>query len=249
MGSVEFGRFYKELTGSKSCPNDAKEKFRSLLGEERKKLPFEDLVRAAAAGELDFVTEDRDAMRLYIEANKSGLAESHQTLEEFDDCDDFSELEKCGFEKEFYSFYFSHPLARSRRTGKIIKDAKINGCFEGMVVGVQTKLTKNGKPFYVVTFEDEDSQIEVIFWDDQFNKCKLLLFDGAILRVHGVIPPPGNFTKFTLSKTPLIERIRMLDEISEEEETTRTLERGFEDMIKRLKEHAINEFGEPEEND
>lgn len=105
--------------------------------------------------------------------------------------------EKLGFEKELLGFYVTgHPLDEYRTTlenGKYVPIAslpeqtdKSTVTLAGALASVERKFTKKeSKPFAIVVLEDLTGSLEVMIWNETFNKTQALLNQGAVVSITG----------------------------------------------------------------
>jgi DNA polymerase-3 subunit alpha len=114
---------------------------------------------------------------------------------------EWNEEEYLSFEKELLGFYVTgHPLDRYRATiaaGKFKKVAEIQTLkpigkgdykFAGLLQDVVVKYTKReGKPFAVLLFEDFSGLVEVMAWNEVYEKRKTELKKGAAVKLSGKI--------------------------------------------------------------
>jgi len=107
--------------------------------------------------------------------------------------------EKLGFEKELLGFYVTgHPLDDYRpllesskytpiaRLGEL--EDKSTPTIAGALTSVEKKFTKkDSKPFAVVIIEDLTGPLEVMIWNETFNKSQQYLVPGNIVSITGRI--------------------------------------------------------------
>jgi len=105
--------------------------------------------------------------------------------------------EKLAFEKELLGFYVTgHPLDEYRsllESDRFVPIAKLaeqenksNITIAGQLSVVERKFTKkDGKPFAIVTLEDLTAQIEVMIWNETFNKTQKHLEAGKVVSISG----------------------------------------------------------------
>src|SRR3546814_1441934 len=100
------------------------------------------------------------------------------------------------WEKELLGTYISeHPFSRAARN---LARYTANQCAEvgadlsgqdtilaGLVAGIRTLQTRQGKTFAALTIEDISGQAEVMIWSDAYERLKEsgILAEGSILRV------------------------------------------------------------------
>ena len=110
----------------------------------------------------------------------------------------WSHTEKLAFEKELLGFYVTgHPLDEYRvlldnpkkftPIAKLVEgEDKSTVTIGGALVLVEKKFTKKeSKPFAVVVLEDLSSQLEVMIWNETFNKSVALLEQGNVVSITG----------------------------------------------------------------
>ncbi|MEI8234453.1 MAG: DNA polymerase III subunit alpha [Verrucomicrobiota bacterium] len=109
----------------------------------------------------------------------------------------WSQGEKLAFEKELLGFYVTgHPLDEYRATlesGKYVAIAslpeqadKSTVTIAGALASVERKFTKKeSKPFAIVALEDLTGSLEVMIWNETFNKTQSLLVQGAVVSITG----------------------------------------------------------------
>ncbi len=109
----------------------------------------------------------------------------------------YTSAEKLGFEKELLGFYVTgHPLDDYRpllesskytpiaRLGEL--EDKSTPTIAGALTSVEKKFTKkDSKPFAVVIIEDLTGPLEVMIWNETFNKSQQHLVQGAIVSISG----------------------------------------------------------------
>lgn len=122
-------------------------------------------------------------------------SEAHPAIPQ---CEPWSTLERCRYEKEVIGFYISgHPLDDFRlemqtfaipisRIEKkleewVDKDIRI----AGLITSVKTGTTKRGSPFGVMTITDYDSSFEVALFDDKYLKYQQYFVQGLFVFCRG----------------------------------------------------------------
>ena len=103
------------------------------------------------------------------------------------------------FEREMLGLYVSdHPLSGIERSLSKYQDFEVASLREhpedadgkmvkiaGLVSGVQTKLTKKGLPWAIVTVEDMTGSIEVLFFPKQYEKIQGRIVQDQLVQVVG----------------------------------------------------------------
>ena len=109
----------------------------------------------------------------------------------------WSKTEMLAFEKELLGFYVTgHPLDDYRpllEGGKYAPIASLGELEEKSTVSIAGALTnvdrkftkKDGKPFAVVILEDLTGALEIMIWNEAFNKSSALLEVGNVVSVTG----------------------------------------------------------------
>ncbi|HSI14649.1 MAG TPA: DNA polymerase III subunit alpha, partial [Chthoniobacter sp.] len=107
----------------------------------------------------------------------------------------WSSTEKLGYEKELLGFYVTgHPLDDYRTAlEKFVPIAKLGEeedkstvTIGGALASVEKKFTKkDNKPFAVVVLEDLTGSLEVMIWNETFNKSQALLVLGSVVSITG----------------------------------------------------------------
>jgi DNA polymerase-3 subunit alpha len=107
------------------------------------------------------------------------------------------QAEMLAYEKELLGFYVTgHPLDEYRsvlESGKyrpilslIEMDDKATVQVAGALTVVERKFTKKeSKPFAIVTLEDLTGSLEVMIWNETYNKCSMHLEQGRVVAVTG----------------------------------------------------------------
>lgn len=147
-----------------------------------------DLKRNEAHGQFDLFAGLGDS----AEGN-SALAITVPDLPEWD------KKNKLTFEREMLGLYVSdHPLRGIEHSLSRHQDQLIAAMLEdpeefdgkqvkiaGLISGLQTRITKNGAPWAIVTLEDLTGSIEVLFFPRQYEKVQELLAEDALVQVQG----------------------------------------------------------------
>jgi len=110
---------------------------------------------------------------------------------------EWSEDETLALEKELLGFYVSgHPLGgyrvaiakrRARRIGELeeLDEGAAKQTFCGMISGLQVKYTRaEGKAFATYQLEDFSGMVEVVSWNESYERARDLLVDGAVVEVR-----------------------------------------------------------------
>ncbi len=141
------------------------------------------------------------------------------------DCEEYGELEKLKIEKEVVGFYISgHPLdqfkfeidsfAKSKFADLQNLESKIGTelTLAGIVTEVANRITKNGKPFGILTVEGYDDSHTFYLFSDDYLRFKEFMVNGWFLYIKGVI-----ITKQWGDQRPefKIGSIRLLSDIRE----------------------------------
>lgn len=231
IGSKDFGVIYKEISGEKTCPRNLSKEFKEKILKDNKKIEYNDFIDHVNNNKLCFTNIASNKFIEYLNENKDNFHFYPKTLNEFNDIENFSNMELCNFEKEYYSFYFHHPLQYYNRK-YYIRDASKNGFIDGIITNIKTKKTKNKKTYYVINIEDENDSIFVLFWQEQFLPYKDILYENSPIRVSVV--ENKKFRVWNLSGKLIVKRLRRIDEISEEEENKIKNNESFSNFIEQL---------------
>jgi len=101
------------------------------------------------------------------------------------------------YEKELLGFYVTgHPLDEYRSVLESGRYTPVQSLSEmedkatvhvaGALTVVEKKFTKkDGKPFAIATLEDLTGSLEVMIWNDAYNKCATHLEQGRVVAVTG----------------------------------------------------------------
>lgn len=140
-------------------------------------------------------------------------------------CEPYGELEKLKIEKEVVGFYISgHPLdqfkfeietfAKNKFSDLQELDSRIGSeiTVAGIVTEVAHRVTKNGKPFGILTIEGYDDSHTFYLFSDDYIRFKEFMVDGWFLFLKGVV-----VTKQWGDQRPefKINSIQLLSEIRE----------------------------------
>jgi DNA polymerase-3 subunit alpha len=117
-----------------------------------------------------------------------------------DDCTPYSELEKLKIEKEVVGFYISgHPLDQFRyemdhfvrnRLSELENMDDIVGqdmIFAGIVTEAVHRVSRNGKPFGILSVEDYDHSHVFYLFSDDYIKFKEFMVEGWFLYISGSV--------------------------------------------------------------
>jgi DNA polymerase-3 subunit alpha len=119
--------------------------------------------------------------------------------------------EKLAFEKELLGFYVTgHPLDDYREeleSGKYLPVTGLGGAEDkatvqvaGALIGVEKKFTKkDSKPFAIVVLEDLTGSIEVMVWNETFNKSVRLLEPGKVVAITARVDNRDDATRLAAS--------------------------------------------------
>lgn len=249
MNRIEFGRMYKELTDSKSCPREMSNQFSDLFKEKETIISYDKLLKLALASKFNFTNIDKHKVLNYIESNKSKLKHTILSLDQFErnrndngkEIKDFEHIEKCKLQNEFYTFCFTHPLSNVRCEGLEICNvlySGVGGTIEGMISKIQKKQTKSGNTYYVITVEDRLDSVQIALWGDQIGKYRHLIHEYSFIKIDII---PSIYSTWNLSKHGEIKRLRTFQEMSEQEEKDMQSTQKYSDLLESLKEYSKNE--------
>ncbi len=115
------------------------------------------------------------------------------------DLPEWDKKNKLAFEREMLGLYVSdHPLRGIEQSLGRYQDQMIAAMLEspdsfdgrqvkiaGLIASVQTRITKNGAPWAIVTLEDLTGSVEVLFFPRQYEKIQDLLAEDALVQVEG----------------------------------------------------------------
>lgn len=140
-------------------------------------------------------------------------------------CEPYGEIEKLKIEKEVVGFYISgHPLDQfkfeietfARNSFTDLQDLEnrigMEMCFGGIVTEVAHRVTKNGKPFGILTMEGYEDNHTFYLFSDDYIRFKEFMVNGWFLYIKGVV-----VTKQWGDQRPefKINNIQLLSEIRE----------------------------------
>ncbi len=115
------------------------------------------------------------------------------------DIPEWDRKQKLAFEREMLGLYVSdHPLRGIAHSLSRYQDQQIAAILDagddfdgkqvkvaGLISSLQTRITKNGAPWAIVTVEDLAGSIEVLFFPRQYEKVQHLLAEDALVQVEG----------------------------------------------------------------
>jgi len=162
-----------------------------FLGRDRAELfaGIDDAINASAAAQRDRLAGQ---VSLFDETTASATARKKPFSR-------WSEHEKLSYEKELLGFYVSgHPLdayAEIFAAGKYRSIASLGelddqAAFKiaGAIVDVEKKFTrKEGKPFAVIWVEDLTSVLEMVVWNEVYQKVSGILAAGRVIEAKGTV--------------------------------------------------------------
>lgn len=121
-------------------------------------------------------------------------------LPKVDDCEPFSNIEKLKIEKEIVGFYISgHPLDQYKFEIKHFTNSSVGALDDlqairgkeirlaGMVSSFAHRISKNGKPFGVLTVEDYESTYSFYLFSDDYLKYKKFFETDWFLYIKGIV--------------------------------------------------------------
>ncbi|MFW5794010.1 MAG: hypothetical protein ACOCV1_00875 [Bacillota bacterium] len=237
MGRLDFGRCYKELTGSKSCPKDMTNKFVELLEKDKKKIGYRRLLELIMNGCFDFTEIPKQSLIEYVESKKEDFINERLSLENFKQenpsVQDFTNKEKCNFEIEFYTFFIKrHPLNdfqinNFQSIGNALSKAEqaSNNCsflIEGIITKVEPRKMKNkNENIYFITIEDKYDELPLMLWKNQYEEYKNMLYKGNAIKLK---VSPSNYSSWNLSKGSSIQLIPIVRYVDPDEDFLEQLE-------------------------
>lgn len=133
---------------------------------------------------------------------------------------EWSDLEKLGFEKQALGFYLSgHPLSRYQEQIKRLASDNTQSCLEskekrvvglcGIVATLKEIRTKRGKRMAFLSFEDLLGSIEVVVFNEVYEKAASLLHSEMPLYVKGMVEPNEDTPKILAEEITSLDRMRM----------------------------------------
>jgi DNA polymerase-3 subunit alpha len=135
----------------------------------------------------------------------------------------WSQGEKLAFEKELLGFYITgHPLDEYRsvlESGKYIPIAslaeqadKSTVTLAGALASVERKFTKKeSKPFAIVTLEDLTGSLEVMIWNETFNKTQSLLVQGEVVSITGRLDQREEGPRLTANEVKPVKKMEVME--------------------------------------
>lgn len=148
--------------------------------------------------------------------------------------DQFLPGEISRFEAQYYGLFFNHPLAAKIRRGYKTTEVKKNRGVEVFVLDIKQKKTKTGKPYYILSTEDEFGTLSILLWEDVYASYSGLLRVGGCYFIP--VDPPGNFPTATVRKDGMILELPEKGGLSEEERRERSLQMEFDRTITAMEE-------------
>lgn len=118
---------------------------------------------------------------------------------EVPDVPDWDKKQRLAFEREMLGLYVSdHPLSGLEHVLATASDCSITTLTAdetrpegsavtvcGLITSLQRKMSKNGNPWAVVTLEDIDGSIEVLFFGETYLSYATMLAEDAVVTVRG----------------------------------------------------------------
>ena len=118
---------------------------------------------------------------------------------EVPDVPDWDKKQRLAFEREMLGLYVSdHPLSGLEHVLATASDCSITTLNAdetrpegsavtvcGLITSLQRKMSKNGNPWAVVTLEDIDGSIEVLFFGETYLSYATMLAEDAVVTVRG----------------------------------------------------------------
>ena len=118
---------------------------------------------------------------------------------EVPDVPDWDKKQRLAFEREMLGLYVSdHPLSGLEHVLATASDCSISTLAAdearpegsqvtvcGLITSLQRKMSKNGNPWAVVTLEDLDGSIEVLFFGETYLSYATMLAEDAVVTVRG----------------------------------------------------------------
>lgn len=115
------------------------------------------------------------------------------------DVPDWDKKQRLAFEREMLGLYVSdHPLSGLEHVLATASDCSITTLAAdetrpegstvtvcGLITSLQRKMSKNGNPWAVVTLEDIDGSIEVLFFGETYLSYATMLAEDAVVTVRG----------------------------------------------------------------
>ena len=163
-------------------------------------------------------------------------------------CNEWTTLEKLNHEREIVGIFISgHPLddfaLEIKNFGKgnlsLLSDfATIKGkelALATICTGVQDKMTKNGKPFGILTVEDYTTSFDIFVFGEDYIKFKPYFIQGQYLFITGKVQPKQKqWSKETDELEFKISAIELLSELREKKVKTLTVNLKSKDVTVEL---------------
>jgi DNA polymerase-3 subunit alpha len=140
------------------------------------------------------------------------------------DCEPYGELEKLKIEKDVVGFYISgHPLDQFKFEIETFAKNRFSDLQElenrigtelslaGIVTEVAHKITKNGKPFGILTIEGYDDNHTFYLFSDDYLRFKEFMVNGWFLFIKGIITTKqwgDQRPEFKINSIQLLSEIR-----------------------------------------
>jgi DNA polymerase-3 subunit alpha len=236
MNTNHFRKAYKTINGTKSCPKENSEYFKEVRDKINKNksssISYDDIVKIITDGIFDQHIE-RNTFLEYVIDNKSEFEERITTFDQFEDCEDFSSKERSSFESELYGVSLSDPLDDYRKPeNSNIDFIKENGFGKVAVIitGIEQKLSKKKTKYYIMDIKDRTGFMKVTLWENEYIRFSNLLKSGECILID-VVAPKNEFWPWNMQKYGVIKRIRLKNEISEEEEREITYSEEFKKSL------------------
>lgn len=132
-------------------------------------------------------------------AGMGGDDETVSVTVEVPDVPDWDKKQRLAFEREMLGLYVSdHPLSGLEHVLATASDCSISTLAAdearpegsqvtvcGLITSLQRKMSKNGNPWAVVTLEDLDGSIEVLFFGETYLGYATMLAEDAVVTVRG----------------------------------------------------------------
>ena len=167
------------------------------------------------------VHEEKNAAQQSLFGGENGL---EVPVPKVPQCEPYGGLEKLKIEKEVVGFYISgHPLDQFKFEMRYLVKNKLGDLqqleskigleltFAGIVSDVAHKITKNGKPFGIMTIEGYDDSHTFYLFSDDYLKFKEYMVNGWFLFIRGgVVQKPwgDQQLEFKIKSIDLLSEIR-----------------------------------------
>jgi len=145
-------------------------------------------------------------------------------LPKVDNCEPYSNLEKLKIEKDIVGFYISgHPLDQYKfelhhfcntNLGEFNNLELLRGKelrFGGIVSNYSHRITKNGKPYGILTLEDFDGSYSFYLFSDDYLKYKQFFELDWYLYIRGAVIPQkwrNNELEFNINEISLLSEVK-----------------------------------------